>query len=116
MKKILVTLLACFTLAQVRADDLTWLADFPQAEQQAKAENKLVLMDFTGSDWCPWCIKLDKDIFSQSEFANYAKTNLVLVLLDFPNQKPQSDDLKKANAALQAKYDPEGAFPTLIAL
>ena len=67
-------------------------------------------MDFTGSDWCPWCIKLDKDIFSKPEFADYAKTNLVLVQLDFPNQKPQSDDLKKANAALQAKYDHEGGF------
>jgi thioredoxin-related protein len=96
--------------------DLNWLTDLPKAQAQAKAENKLVLMDFTGSDWCPWCIKLDKDIFSKPEFANYAKTNLVLVLLDFPNQKPQSDDLKKANAALQAKYDPEGAFPTLIAM
>lgn len=95
---------------------LNWLTDLPRAQAQAKAENKLVLMDFTGSDWCPWCIKLDNDIFAKAEFANYAKTNLVLVLLDFPNNKPQSAELKKANAALATKYNPEGIFPTLIAM
>jgi thioredoxin-related protein len=94
--------------------DLNWLTDLPKAQAEAKAENKLVLMNFTGSDWCIWCIKLDKDTFSKPEFADYAKKNLVLVELDFPNEKPQPDALKKANAALAAKYDPEGAFPTLI--
>ncbi|MGH7976174.1 MAG: thioredoxin family protein [Limisphaerales bacterium] len=96
--------------------DLNWLTDLPKAQAQAKAENKLVLMNFTGSDWCPWCIKLDEDIFSKPEFADYAKTNLVLVEVDFPNHKPQPVGLKKANAALMAKYDSEGAFPTLIAM
>jgi thioredoxin-related protein len=94
--------------------NLNWLTDLPKAQAQARAENKLVLMDFTGSDWCIWCIKLDQDTFSKSEFADYAKKNLVLVELDFPNKKPQPDALKKANAALQVKYDPEGVFPTLI--
>jgi disulfide reductase len=96
------------------AADLNWLTNLPKAQAQAKAENKLVLMDFTGSDWCIWCKKLDADTFSKLEFADYAKTNLVLVEVDFPNNKPQSDELKKANAALKAKYDSEGAFPTLI--
>jgi thioredoxin-related protein len=72
-------------------------------------------MDFTGSDWCPWCIKLDKETLSQPEFADYAKKNLVLMLLDFPREKPQSDELKKANADLQKKYSVDG-FPTLIAI
>jgi thioredoxin-related protein len=96
--------------------DLNWLTDLPEAQAQAKAENKLLLLDFTGSDWCIWCIKLDNDTFSKPEFADYAKKNLVLVQLDYPNKKPQPDELKKANAALAAKYDPEGAFPTLIAM
>ena len=98
------------------ATDLNWLTDLPKAQAQAKAENKLLLLDFTGSDWCIWCIRLDNDTFSKPEFAVYAKKNLVLVQLDFPNKKPQPDELKKANAALAAKYDPEGAFPTLIAM
>jgi protein disulfide-isomerase len=96
--------------------DLNWLTDLPEAQAQAKVENKLLLLDFSGSDWCIWCIKLDNDTFSKPEFADYAKKNLVLVQLDYPNKKPQSDELKKANAALAAKYDSEGAFPTLIAM
>ncbi|HTV61609.1 MAG TPA: thioredoxin fold domain-containing protein [Verrucomicrobiae bacterium] len=115
MKKIIVAMLACYAFIQIRAADLNWLTDLPQAQAQAKAENKLVLMDFTGSDWCPWCIKLDKEVFDQPEFADYAKTNLVLVELDFPRNKPQSDALKAANAALAKKYNIEG-YPTVIAL
>ena len=115
MKKILMGLLAWCFLLQAGAAELNWLTDLPKAQAQAKTENKLVLIDFTGSDWCGWCIKLDKDTFSKPEFADYAKKNLVLVQLDFPNKKPQSDELKKANAALQKKYDIKG-FPTLIAM
>jgi thioredoxin-related protein len=115
MKKITIALLACFALLKVSAADLDWLTDLPKAEAQAKTGNKLVLLDFTGSDWCGWCIKLDSDTFSKPEFADYAGKNLVLVQLDYPNKKPQSDELKKANAALQKKYSIEG-FPTLIAL
>lgn len=115
MKKIIASLFLCGALYQANAADPTWLTDVPKAEAQAKTENKLVLMDFTGSDWCIWCKRLERDTFSKPEFASYASTNLVLVQLDFPQDKPQSDDLKKANAALQKKYDVEG-FPTLIAL
>jgi thioredoxin-related protein len=113
MKKIIIALLACCAIAQVRAAELNWLTDLPKAEAQAKSENKLVIMDFTGSDWCPWCIKLDKDTLTQPEFVDYANKNLVPVLVDFPNQKPQSDDLKAANAALAKKYDVDG-YPTLV--
>src|SRR5271170_5032633 len=115
MKKIAIALLACFALLKVSAADLNWMTDLPKAQALAKQENKLVLMDFSGSDWCPWCVKLDKETLDQPEFADYAKKNLELVLLDFPNSKPQSDDLKQANAALQKKYNVEG-FPTLIAI
>jgi protein disulfide-isomerase len=115
MKKIAIALLACCALLKVNAADLNWLTDVTKAEAQAKTDNKLVLLDFTGSDWCGWCMKLDKETFSKTEFTDYASKNLVLVQLDYPNKKPQSDDLKKANAALQTKYSIEG-FPTLIAL
>jgi protein disulfide-isomerase len=59
MKKIAIAMLACFVLLKVSAADLNWLTDLPQAQAQAKTGSKLVLLDFTGSDWCGWCMKLD---------------------------------------------------------
>jgi protein disulfide-isomerase len=115
MKKLFLAVAIGCVWLQTQAADLNWGTDVPKALAQAKADNKLVLLDFTGSDWCGWCIKLDKETFDKPEFADYAKKNLVLVQLDYPSKKPQSDDLKKANAALQKKYEIEG-FPTLIAL
>lgn len=115
MKKIMVALMACCAVAGIHAAELNWLTDLPKAEAQAKDENKLVLMDFTGSDWCPWCKKMDKDTLEQQQFADYAQKNLVLVLVDFPNSKPQSAELKAANAALAKKYGVDG-YPTLIAV
>ncbi len=108
-------ILACGALLQAAAAEVNWLTDLPKAQAQAKEEKKLVMMDFTGSDWCGWCIKLHKEVFSKPEFAEYASKNLVLVEVDFPNKKPQSPELKKANAALEKKYKVEG-YPTIIVL
>ena len=115
MRKIIFALFTCWIAGQAFAADSTWLAGVPQAMDQARRENKLLLLDFTGSDWCGWCKKLDADTFSQPEFIDYARKNLVLVEVDFPRQKPQSDELKEANKALKAKYNVKG-FPTLVAL
>lgn len=116
MKKWTLGLLMCwFALQGLAADELQWQTDLPKAQEQAKKEGKLVLMDFTGSDWCPWCIKLHKEVFAKPDFAEYAKKNLVLVEVDFPRAKPQSEELKKANHALQEKYKIEG-YPTVIVL
>ena len=115
MKKIVIGLFASLALLQVGAEELTWLTDVPKAVAKAKEEKKLVMLDFTGSDWCGWCIKLHKEVFSKPEFAEYAKKNLVLVEVDFPRAKKQSAELKKANEELQAKYKIEG-YPTIIVL
>ena len=115
MKKIVIALLAGLALMRVSAEELTWLTDVPKAVAQAKEEKKLVLLDFTGSDWCGWCIKLHKEVFSKAEFAEYAKKNLVLVEVDFPHTKKLSAEQKKANDELLAKYKIEG-FPTVIVL
>jgi len=116
MKKIAFGLLAGLALlVRVDAGELQWMTDLPKAQAQAKAEHKLVMLDFTGSDWCGWCIKLDREVFSKPEFAEYAKKNLVLVEVDFPRTKKQSDELKKANQSLQEKYKIEG-YPTIIVL
>lgn len=102
-------------LSDKRLSELPWATTLPKAMEQATAENKMVLLDFTGSDWCVWCIKFEEDVLSKPEFASYAKTNLVMVLVDFPNAKPQSDAVKKANAELQTQFKVDG-FPTFVAL
>jgi thioredoxin-related protein len=92
-----------------------WTTDYNKALEKAKAENKLVLLDFTGSDWCPWCIKLDKEVFDQQKFKDYAAKNLVLVEVDFPQSKPQSAEIKKQNETLQTQFAIEG-YPTVVVL
>jgi thioredoxin-related protein len=117
MKKITLTLLALASLAlcSAKAEDLKWSTSLPDAIKAAKETKKAVLIDFTGSDWCSWCVKLKKEVFDTPEFAQYAKDNLVLVELDYPSKKEQSAELKKANAELKTKYAIKG-FPTLILL
>jgi len=113
MKKIMILALAILGTHLVTAGE--WLTDLPKAQEQAKKDNKLVLLDFTGSDWCGWCIKLKKEVFDTKEFKDYADKNLVLVEVDFPRKKQQSEEQKKANQALQEKYKIEG-YPTIIVL
>lgn len=115
MKKILMTMLAATICWQVNAAAATWLTDLPKAQAQAKSENKIVLMDFTGSDWCGWCIKFRKEVLDSGEFKTYAAKNVVLVELDFPKKKAQAEDLKKANNALKSQYKIHG-FPCLVVL
>jgi protein disulfide-isomerase len=92
-----------------------WDDDYDKAVEKAKAEKKMVLLDFTGSDWCSWCIKLDKEVFSKKEFKDYAKDNLVLVEVDFPQGKRQTKKLKQQNEKLQKEHSVRG-YPTIIVL
>src|SRR5580693_1129688 len=79
MKRLLVGLLTLSTILSAGAEELEWLTDVPAALAKAKAENKIVFMDFTGSDWCGWCMKLKSDVFSQPQFTAFAKANFVMV-------------------------------------
>jgi protein disulfide-isomerase len=119
MKKLLVRLLTLTTVFAVSASAAFaaagWDDDYDKALAKAKAEKKMVLLDFTGSDWCGWCVKLDKDIFSTADFQAYAKDNLVLVELDFPNKKQQSEKLKAQNQKLKSEFGVKG-FPTIVVL
>ena len=92
-----------------------WLHDWTKAQEEAKANHKLLFLNFTGSDWCGWCIKLDKDIFSQPKFKDFAHDNLVLVELDFPRRKSQPTEERKQNMQLAQQYDVLG-FPTIVVL
>jgi len=98
-----------------QGSELSWGTDLPGALNQAQSENKLVLLDFTGSDWCPWCIKFDHEVLSTDQFAAYAQNKLELVLVDFPHNKPQSTDLKQANEALKKRFNVNG-YPTYVLL
>jgi protein disulfide-isomerase len=92
-----------------------WLTSLSEAKAEAARRNVPILADFSGSDWCGWCIKLDKEVFSTDVFKKYAAENLVLLLVDFPRSKPQSDELKKQNNDLSEKYGIQG-FPTILLL
>jgi protein disulfide-isomerase len=95
------------------AKDATWLTNYDKALELAKAENKSVLLDFTGSDWCGWCEKMVKEALSQKEFLDYAAKNLILVEVDFPHNKKQSEEVKTQNAELQKKFGARG-YPTFV--
>ncbi|MBM3835202.1 MAG: thioredoxin family protein [Verrucomicrobia bacterium] len=117
MKRILVGFFTCLALSlvQARSEDSEWLADVPTALAKAKESKKLVLLDFTGSDWCPPCKALHSKVFTSSAFKEYAKEKLVLVEVDFPNSKPQTPALKSKNAALAKKFQID-SYPTVILL
>jgi thioredoxin-related protein len=113
MKKIAILMFSCCALLQAVAADPGWLTDVPQAIAKAKKENKMVLLDFTGSDWCSWCLKFKNEALETQEFAAYAAKNLVCVEVDFPRRTPMSAALKQANKALAAQYQVE-SYPTFV--
>jgi protein disulfide-isomerase len=90
-----------------------WLTSLAEAQKEAQAKNRLLLMDFTGSDWCGWCIMLDKEVFSKPEFKEYANKNLVLLELDFPRMKKMPPEVTAQNEQLAVKYGIQG-FPTVV--
>ena len=89
-----------------------WLTSYTKALKLAKKHDKPILINFTGSDWCGWCIKLKKEVFNKKEFKAWARGDVVLLEIDFPNRKRQSRKLKKANAKLAKKYKVTG-YPTI---
>jgi protein disulfide-isomerase len=116
VKKILFLALALPLLLPLSAKaELSWLTDYKQAQQQAKENNKLLLLDFTGSDWCGWCVVLKREVFSRPQFKDYADKNLVLMEVDFPRKKVQANAVRMQNEELAQKYGIEG-FPTIVVL
>lgn len=95
------------------SDDLNWTTNLGKAIQQAKTENKAVLVNFTGSDWCQWCFKLSDEVFSTDEFKEYADNSLILVKVDFPQNIEQTYQTKMYNQSLAQKFGVQG-FPTII--
>ena len=110
-----VTLVFALTSTAFAAGE--WETDYNNALEKAKAENKRVLLDFTGSDWCGPCIEFKKRVLSRPDFAAYAEKNLILVEIDYPRRKEQSARLRTQNEKLSAQYGiDEKGFPTIVLL
>jgi thioredoxin-related protein len=94
-----------------------WQTDYAGALEKAKAENKRVLLEFTGSDWCGPCIQFNKQVLSRPEFLTYAEKHLILVEVDYPQRKRQSAELVKQNKELARQYGiDEKGYPTVVLL
>ena len=91
----------------------TWLTNFDTAKKEAAESGRLILINFSGSDWCGPCIRLHKEVFESEAFEQYAAAHLVLVNADFPRLKKNqlSKEQTKQNEALADKYNPKGIFP-----
>jgi thioredoxin-related protein len=95
-----------------------WITNLKQGEAEAAASKKLIVLNFSGSDWCGPCIRLKKEIFSSDTFSSYASDKLVLVNADFPRYKKNALPASqvKENEALAEKYNPAGRFPFTVLL
>ena len=92
-----------------------WIADFDLAKDIAAQRHLPLFLNFTGSDWCPWCFYADETVFSLPEWKAYAANRVVPVFVDFPNEKPMTDEQRAANQALAERFDVDG-YPTFVVL
>jgi protein disulfide-isomerase len=92
-------------------EDLVWHTDLNKAIELANKEKKPLMLFFTGSDWCGWCVKLQKEVFKQNEFKKWAEDNVILVEVDFPRANIQSEEVKAQNRNLQQQFGVRG-YPT----
>ena len=92
---------------------LTWHTDLEKAIEISTKEKKNLMLFFTGSDWCGWCIRLQKEVFYKPEFIEWANKNVILVDIDFPrNKSKQSIELQQQNNLLQQQFGVQG-YPTI---
>jgi thioredoxin-related protein len=113
MKKILFILFISLTAITVKAqEDLTWHTDMAKASELSLKEKKPLMLFFTGSDWCGWCIRLQKEVFKKEEFTKWAKQNVILVELDFPKRTAQEEAIKQQNYQMQQIFQVKG-YPTV---
>ena len=112
MKKIFLITLFLVGAFAVQAQELKWYTDVREAIIVSNKEQKPMLMFFTGSDWCGWCIRLQTEVLKTPEFTKWAKDNVILVELDYPRRTPQAPEIKNQNNELQQAFGIQG-FPTI---
>jgi protein disulfide-isomerase len=92
-----------------------WHEDFSKALEESAQTGKPILADFTGSDWCHWCVKLKEDVFETDVFEQWARENVVLLELDYPRRGIQDSEIKKQNTELKERYE-ISSYPTVLFL
>lgn len=95
-----------------KKESLVWYTDLAKAQEQSKATHRPIFGFFTGSDWCGWCIKLQKEVFAKTAFEKWAKEKVVLLELDFPRSKQLPAETAQQNNSLQQAFQVQG-FPTV---
>lgn len=91
---------------------LTWYTDINKAHEVSQKTHKPIFAFFTGSDWCGWCHRLQREVFAKKEFIDWAKKNVVLLELDFPRRKELPKELAEQNMSLQQAFRVQG-YPTI---
>jgi protein disulfide-isomerase len=112
MKKIFLIALFLAGAFVTQAQELKWYTDVREAITVSNKENKPMLMFFTGSDWCGWCIRLQNEVLKTPEFTKWASQNVILVELDYPRRTAQTAEIKNQNNELQQAFGIQG-FPTI---
>ena len=112
MKKIIIALVLILGTLSVHAQELKWETNIDKAMEVSSKTKKPMLLFFTGSDWCGWCIRLQNEVLKTPEFTKWANENVVLVELDFPRRTPQSEEIKQQNQGLQQAFQIRG-YPTI---
>ncbi len=107
-----------FLITSFSASAQQWITNFDEAKETASKSNQNIVLVFQGSDWCAPCIKLDKEIWSNSEFKKLSKDHFVMLQADFPKRKQNklSEALQEHNNKLAEKYNPNGYFPFVVVL
>ena len=95
--------------------NIKWFTNIEDAMAEAQKTSKNIFVHFTGSDWCGWCVKLEGEVYVQPEFQKYAEEKLVMVKFDFPQNIPQTDEVKAYNQQMLQKFGVKG-FPTVFVL
>ncbi len=112
MKKIYLIAVFCICLVSAQAQELKWHTDVKEAIAIGNKENKPLMLFFTGSDWCGWCIRLQKEVLLTPEFTKWAKEKVVLVELDYPRSVPQTPEVRQQNYEIQNAFGVQG-YPTV---
>ena len=114
MRKIfLILLLALSGISAQAQDTAKWETNLTNAIELSNKTHKPLFLFFTGSDWCGWCMKLQKEVFKTPEFTKWANDNVILVELDFPKRTPQPEEIKQQNGQLNNFFKVRG-YPTVL--
>lgn len=105
-------LISGFSIHQLAAQDLEWMTDVKKAVETSVKTKKPIMLFYTGSDWCGWCIRLQNEVFKTKEFTDWAKKNTVPVELDFPRRTRLPAELQKQNNEMAQMFNVTG-FPTV---